>query len=158
MNLPALAARCARVTPKKMHIALPLLMMAALYWLSSVPGMWRPDDPAYYALFYWVPPTVQNILHVPVYAALAWAWHWALGAWRVASSTRAIGACAIALAYGVLDEWHQSFVPGRYGSFTDVALDVGGVALGLWLAAWANRYATSSAAANAAQDPHAQLH
>ncbi len=156
MNLPALAARCASVTPTKVHLALPLLIMAVLYGLSSLPGTPLPDDPALYALFYWLPPSVQNALHVPAFAALAWAWRWALGAWLRVSIVRAIAAIAIASAYGVFDEWHQSFVPGRYASLTDVVLDVAGAALGIWLAAWASRYAASSAAAVAARDPQAR--
>lgn len=155
MNLPALAARCARVTPSKVHVALPLAVMAVLYWLSSLPGTPLPEDAALYALFYWVPPSVQNALHLPAYAALAWAWRWALGAWLRVSSARAIGACAIASAYGAFDEWHQSFVPGRYASLTDVVLNVAGAALGIWLAARASRYAERSAAAAAARDPRA---
>ena len=136
MNFSELAARCARVTPSKLHVALPLLIMGVFYWLSSLPGTPLPDDPALYVVFYWVPPSVQNALHVPAYAALAWAWCWALGAWLRVLSARVISACAIASAYGVLDEWHQSFVPGRYASLTDVALNVVGAALGIWLAVW----------------------
>jgi len=129
-------ARCARVTPSKLHIALPLLIMGAFYWLSALPGTPMPDDPALYGLFYWVPPSAQNALHVPAYAALAWSWCWALGAWLPVPVARAIAACSIASAYGVFDEWHQSFVPGRYASLTDVILNVAGAVLGIWLAAW----------------------
>ncbi|MDH3314181.1 MAG: VanZ family protein [Gammaproteobacteria bacterium] len=136
MSITALAARCAQVTPSKRHVALPLLFMAVLYWLSSLPGRPLLDDPALYAVFYWVPPSVQNALHIPAYAALAWAWHWALGAWLRVPVARAIGACAIASAYSIFDEWHQSVVPGRYASLTDVTLDVAGAVLGVWLAAW----------------------
>jgi len=152
MNLTALVARCAGVTPRKTHVALPLLIMAVLYWLSALPGIPLPDDPALYALFYWISPTLQNALHVPAYAALAGAWCWALRAWLRVSIVQAIGAFAVASAYGVFDEWHQSFVPGRYASLTDVVLDVAGAALGIWLAAWASRYAARSAAAVAARD------
>ncbi|MDH5536772.1 MAG: VanZ family protein [Betaproteobacteria bacterium] len=136
MKFSALAARCARVTPGKRHVALPLLIMGAFYWLSSLPGTPLPDDPALYALVYWVPPSVQNALHIPAYAALAWAWSWTLGAWLRAPVARAIGACAIASTYGVFDEWHQSLVPGRYASLTDIALDIAGAMLGIWLATW----------------------
>jgi hypothetical protein len=136
ISLSVLAARCARVTPNKIHVALPLLLMAVLYWLSSLPGTPLPDDPALYGLFYWLPPSVQNALHVPAYAALAWAWCWALVAWLRVPNARAIGAFATASAYGVFDEWHQSFVRGRYASLTDVMLDVAGAVLGIWLAAW----------------------
>ena len=80
--------------------------------------------------------SAQNALHVPAYAALAWSWCWALGAWLPVPVARAFAACSIASAYGVFDEWHQSFVPGRYASLTDVILNVAGAVLGIWLAAW----------------------
>jgi hypothetical protein len=147
MNPLALVTRCLAIRPKKIHLAVPLLMMAVLYWLSSVPGVPVPDAPEAYALVSWVPPTVQNVLHIPVYAALAWAWHWALGAWIRKLSLQAIAACGIASAYGVFDEWHQGFVPGRYASLTDAALDLAGAALGIWLAAWASRYSARISAA-----------
>ena len=38
-HLDALAARGVRVTPNKIHVTLPLLFMAVLYWLSSLPGI-----------------------------------------------------------------------------------------------------------------------
>lgn len=122
--------------PGKLRVALPLLIMGAFYWLSSLPGTPSAGDPPHYAVFHWVPSSVQNALHVPAYAALASAWRWALRDWLHAPGARAAGAFAIASAYGVLDEWHQSFVPARYASLTDVAFDVAGAALGIWLAAW----------------------
>jgi peptidoglycan/LPS O-acetylase OafA/YrhL len=140
MNCSALVARCARVTPKKTHVALPLLIMAMFYWLSSVHGTPLPDDPELYALFYWISPSLQNALHVPAYAALAWAWRWALGAWMRSSTAIAMFAGAVSVAYGVFDEWHQSFVPGRFASLTDVILNVAGAALGIWLAGRASEY------------------
>jgi glycopeptide antibiotics resistance protein len=146
MNPPELAARCARITPKRTHVAFPLLMMALLYWLSSVPGMALPDDPKLYSLFFWVSPGLQNALHVPVYAALAWAWHWALGAWLRLTGSRILIACAASLLYGVFDEWHQSFVPGRFASLADVALNLAGTVLGIWIAVRTSRYAKHSAA------------
>ena len=136
-----MALRYTQARSNKASIALPLLIMAALYWLSSVPGISLPDDPAQYALFYWISPSLQNAMHVPAYACLAWAWHWALGAWLRSSTAQTISTCAIASTYGVFDEWHQSFVPGRYGSFTDVMLDIAGAVFGLWLASWVNRHA-----------------
>jgi VanZ family protein len=36
----------------------------------------------------------------------------------------------IASLFGVLDEWHQLDVPGRYFSFSDIALNVVGVRFG----------------------------
>ena len=45
-------------------------------------------------------------------------------------------ALAVVLAatlYGVSDEWHQSFVPGRDSSWGDVAKDAAGALLGVWV-------------------------
>ncbi len=113
--------------------------MAVLYWLSSLPGTPLPDDPKLYALFYWLQPSVQNALHVPAYAALAWAWRWALGAWLRGSTATSLFAGAVSVTYGVLDEWHQSFVPGRYASATDVLFNALGVGLALWAWHWERR-------------------
>jgi VanZ family protein len=120
--------------------------MTMLYWLSSLPGVPAPDDPAAYAVFHWVPPSVQNVLHVPAYAALAWAWRWALVAWLRHTVAIAVSAFAVAALYGLIDEWHQSFVPGRYASLTDVALDAVGAALGIWACHLALRHGRSAAA------------
>jgi VanZ like protein len=145
MNVRALAARYAQIRPKKAHVALPLFIMALLYWLSSLPGTPLPEDPATYALFYWVSPSVQNILHIPAYAALSCAWNWALYAWLRVPIARVLGACVLASTYGGFDEWHQSFVPGRYASLTDVALDITGAAVGIWAFHWALQQARGKA-------------
>jgi len=151
MNLPAPAARCACAMPTKVHAILPLLLMALLYGVSSLPGKPLPDNPATYSLFQWMPPWLQNTLHIPAFAALAWAWHWTLGAWMRARDAHAlriqsISAFAIASGYGVFDEWHQFLVPGRHASLLDVALDVAGAALGIWLAACLSGYVTRGTA------------
>jgi hypothetical protein len=130
--------------------------MGILYWLSSIPGTRLPDSPALYGLFYWMPPALQNTLHVPAFAALAWAWRWALPAWVRSTMAVTLFAISISVIYGIFDEWHQSFVPGRYASVVDVIFDIAGVGLGIWLAAWANRNVASSAAAVATRAPQAR--
>ena len=122
-----------------MHVALPLAMMGLIYWISSLPGSPAPDDATAGTVFDWIPPWLQNTLHVPLYAALAWAWRWALAAWLKAPAARSPAVCAITLAYALFDEWHQSWVPGRYASLTDIVLDFAGALFGIWLAAWLGR-------------------
>jgi len=122
--------------PSRKRVALPLLIMAVIYGISSLPGVPLADQPRLYGLFYWAPPTVQNALHVPAYAVLAFAWRWALSTWSSTPRTKTIGAWLITSVYGVLDEWHQSYVPGRYASLMDVSLDVLGTAVGISLGAW----------------------
>jgi VanZ family protein len=43
---------------------------------------------------------------------------------------QAVGAVAMTTAYGVSDEWHQSFVPGRDADPLDVRADAIGAVLG----------------------------
>ena len=38
--------------------------------------------------------------------------------------------------YAILDEFHQSFVPGRNAWWVDVAIDSIAAALALWVASW----------------------
>ena len=42
-----------------------------------------------------------------------------------------LGAFLFAVVFAASDEWHQTFVPGRYGKVRDVALDALGAALAL---------------------------
>jgi VanZ family protein len=44
----------------------------------------------------------------------------------------AVLAAALAGAYGVTDEWHQTFTPGRDASLADVVKDLAGAVLGAW--------------------------
>jgi len=118
---------------RRWHLIYPVAVMVMLFGLSSIPGTLYPDDPLVYRLFVWVPPNVQNLLHVPVFGALGWLAGWALQAWIPDVFAAVATAFIWAAGYGVLDEWHQSFVVGRYASLSDVLLDMAGVALGLWL-------------------------
>ncbi|MCP9488482.1 MAG: VanZ family protein [Solirubrobacteraceae bacterium MAG38_C4-C5] len=96
-----------------------LAIMAVLFFLSAQPDLgtgWPWDLP------------LRKAGHMAAYGALWLALLYAVGERRPALAT------ALALAYAVSDEWHQSFVPGRTGTVTDVAIDALGV--GLAAAAW----------------------
>jgi VanZ family protein len=45
----------------------------------------------------------------------------------------ALLAVVFSVAYGVSDEYHQSFVPGRHATAWDVAKDAVGAVVGAWL-------------------------
>lgn len=65
--------------------------------------------------------------HVLEFAALTWL--------LLRASGGLVAMCALtALGFAALDEWHQTFVPGRGGLASDAAIDALGVllALGLW--------------------------
>lgn len=78
-----------------------------------------------------IPPLLA---HVIVYAVLGVALGW--GRWmsggREAARRPPSHALLLGLGYlyGALDEWHQSFVPGRTPSVVDWVADVVGVTLG----------------------------
>ena len=55
----------------------------------------------------------------------------ARGFGRPLAGRDALAVVLAALLYGVSDEWHQSFVPGRDSSAGDVAKDAGGALVGV---------------------------
>jgi len=107
-----------------------LSYMALIFVLSSR----RPPEPI-------VSLGVKDSwLHLVEYGALgflladlAWAVRGSVS-WRVLIPVPAI----VGALYGVSDEWHQSFVPGRDASVADVVMDVVGSGLGA-LAYWVVR-------------------
>ena len=106
---------------------LPLLMMAMLFILSSIPGTPGPDG---FWLATALEPRLQNALHLPLYATLQILWLRAL----IKPGRGLLFAFYLALTltcgYGILDELHQAFVPGRYASVLDVLLNLLGGLLG----------------------------
>jgi VanZ family protein len=78
---------------------------------------------------------LRKLAHVTEYAILAVLVCRALEEPRRLPRTVAAAAFALCAAYAALDELHQTFVPSRTGSPLDVALDVGGAALGIALRA-----------------------
>jgi VanZ family protein len=97
-----------------------------------------------FGIFYWADsPAVSQIepfnpyslLHIPLYGILAFLLLRAVRSnFRAGFSSRFLIAGVIAAAVGALDEWHQSFIPGRDASFGDVLLDWVGIGLVMLLA------------------------
>lgn len=123
------------LTASRWSIAIPLLMMVLLSISSAIPGRISPDDPLVYRLFLWVPPDLQNLLHLPAYGLLSATIVIGLCPWRVSARWRFVGAVLLAGVFGLADELHQSFVPGRYASATDVSLNI----IGAWIGAFSAR-------------------
>lgn len=93
-----------------------MLYMALIFWVSSRP---RPDA---------LDETPDLLLHGGAYFVMALLAVRALArGLREPASVRAlVGGVAIAVVYGASDEWHQSFVHERTGSWLDVAFDATG--------------------------------
>jgi VanZ family protein len=69
------------------------------------------------------PELTATVAHFTVYAVLAALLWWALAIPGLAARRRLALAFAGAVAFGVSDEWHQSFVPGREVALYDIAVD-----------------------------------
>ena len=104
-------------------LALPILYMALIFGLSSIPG--GSHDVLGYKLE--LSPRLGNFLHLPVYYVLGVLWQVALEARGLGRSRSALLACILATAFGALDEVHQYFVPLRYMDIRDVIANFLGV-------------------------------
>jgi len=96
--------------------------MAAMLLLSSLPGR----EVARLGLSH----TLLNLAHIPLFTGLAWV---TLSAFVGPARTRVLLAAGVCVLFALTDEWHQSFVPGRVASLSDLAADAGGIVLGIAL-------------------------
>src|SRR5205085_9706524 len=104
---------------KKAWIVLPPILQAiVLFVLSAQPKL--PETPG-----------GDKVAHLIAYFVLGFLAARALG-WTTALSGIALAAAAFVIAalYGVSDEFHQSFVPGRDSSAADVLADAAGALIG----------------------------
>lgn len=85
------------------------------------------------------PALTSSLGHFSVYFVLAILFWWVLGSFALQGRRRWLLAFGLALLYGLSDEWHQSFVPGRQPDVVDLAVDAAGAACGLAAAEWAAR-------------------
>jgi VanZ family protein len=109
------------------------VVLVGIFVSSSIPGRALPPP----VLF----PGQDKLGHGLGYGLLGFffarAWRLRGGGWPAAVGL----AVAAALAYGISDEFHQSFVPGRSVEGLDVVADATGGVLGALLAATAWRRA-----------------
>jgi VanZ like family len=108
---------------------------AAIFVFSSV--AYPPSPPA---------AITDKHVHAALYAgfalvvlrALAGGWAWRRNFSRAPDRGLTVPIClmaiVMAIAYGVTDEWHQSFVPGRTADVTDLLADAAGALTAVTLA------------------------
>ena len=109
--------------PKWLRVMVPIIGMAVLWWSSSQVPDDQPHSTAR-SLFH-------NTMHVVAYACISaslWV-AWSRRPIHAVCAFRSRGAWLLATLYGVVDELHQSFVPGRVCSFADLVSDASGAAL-----------------------------
>ena len=107
-----------------------LVMFILIAIVSVVPGQARPGDSVFVWLASATPTLLQKLLHVIAYAVLAFLCMWTLDDIE-SRPIRITTALAITIATGALLEWYQLFVPGRFGTVTDVILNAVGAILGV---------------------------
>lgn len=104
--------------------ALTLGWMALIFFLSSQPDVPAPE------LF----PQQDKVAHLLVFGVLGLLLALSLSPPVVATWWRVLLITALVMAYGVTDELHQYFVPGREASAWDIVADtVGGFLAGTFL-------------------------
>lgn len=102
--------------------------MIALWWSSAQPrGAGTSSVLAGLA---------HNAAHVVAYAVLSGAWWLSWSTDRRRSRSMAFLSVLLAAGYGVVDEAHQSFVPGRTSSVADLLSDVAGAWVAVLLLRW----------------------
>jgi VanZ family protein len=68
--------------------------------------------------------SVSTVGHAFVYFTLSALLYWAFRGHGAEPVVAAILAATCAFVYGLSDEWHQSFVPGRDSSLADAGVDL----------------------------------
>jgi len=111
-------ARLRRPLPRGVFLVLAVAWAAVIWSLSASPGKRGPKP--------FVMRVVWNGGHAAVFAVLSLLLLSGLPAAR-AARIAGIAACVV---YGVVDEWHQSFVPGRAATVTDWITDTSGAVFG----------------------------
>lgn len=97
--------------------------MAAIFGLSSRSTLPKPAS---------ISGDIFSIMgHFGAYFMLALTLWWALGLLTLSPRRRVVTAWIGAILYGVSDEWHQSFVPGRTPDVRDIVTDAIGALVSL---------------------------
>lgn len=105
----------------------PFLWMGVIFFLSSRPAEELPS-------FGLCDLLVKKSGHLAGYAILGWLFFRAWKSLKMDLKQAQMLALLSAVLYAITDEIHQSFVPGRHASATDVLIDGIGTAIGLFLA------------------------
>jgi len=127
----SITERGARLLSWRLSPAVPVAYMAALLISACVPAEGTEMEQRHFLWFLaLMPATLQNFLHIPAYALLAFLWRWSLD--RLSTRATLTISLALTVGFGVLQEWAQSLVPGRFASFYDVIFDAAGAVFGVW--------------------------
>jgi len=103
-----------------------ILVMGTIFILSSQPGdtLSLPDI-----------PNIDKVLHAGIYGLLALTTLFAVGKELISAHPRPVAFLVLLFCalYGLSDEFHQSFIPGRTPSVWDLFADTTGAVLMVFL-------------------------
>jgi VanZ family protein len=103
-------------------LLLAVCWMGVIWYLSAQPGI---DIPMWF-------PQQDKLMHLFVYGVLGLLVGGSLHH-RLSHPRRFLWTGLLCGCYGIIDEFHQSFVPGRNADVLDVCADLAGALLGTWL-------------------------
>lgn len=100
---------------------LPVLVWAGfIFWLSSIPDLKSGIEQDF---------IFRKIAHILEFAILCFLLIRALVKEKLSNKKIAIYSIVFAIFYALSDEYHQTFIQGRQGSFKDVGIDSIGIFL-----------------------------
>ena len=106
-----------------------LAWMGLTFVFSAQPDLPRAPGP-------WLDGLLKKTGHAAAYGVLAWFYHRALRPHVRDAATLRVASVALAVAYALTDELHQTQVPGRNGNLVDVMVDGAGACGAMFLKAW----------------------
>src|SRR5690606_18555072 len=101
-------------------------IIASLIWAALL--FWQSSSATTGSLLSFLPAGSDKVAHFGAYAVLA--------ALLTLATGKTMVGWVLAVAYGITDEIHQAFVPGRFASVGDLVADALGAALGAGLVAY----------------------
>ncbi|PCI22311.1 MAG: hypothetical protein COB62_01670 [Piscirickettsiaceae bacterium] len=110
----------------------PIVYMLCIYLLSSIAGNATDPSAAHFVLSL-IPSSLQNLLHIPLFAGLSLCFLWGFKSTQIKTIPKYVLIFIASVCFAAFDELHQMYVPGRFASTSDLILDIIGVTSGLLL-------------------------
>ncbi len=120
------------VSPSLVRMTPMITVMGIIFFLSHTPG----EDLQFVSF-----PGLDKVAHLIMYGALATTVICAFAENLRADKPLVVAILTVSICtlYGITDEWHQSFIPGRSVSTYDIAADAIGAAVVAIFWIWLNK-------------------